>query len=123
MFSLELESEGEAKDILIAELWEQGSTGIVTLVPLNDNVGRTVNGGPSFLGTTVIITTTATQRVTASISSIRFSEKSALLRIVAIDSFGIQPFPARASHTSSSTRNQVRNLFSSDQIRAMSAGR
>jgi ribosomal protein L11 methyltransferase len=29
MFSLELESEAEAKDILIAELWEQGSTGIV----------------------------------------------------------------------------------------------
>jgi ribosomal protein L11 methyltransferase len=29
MFSLELESEGEAKDILIAELWELGSTGIV----------------------------------------------------------------------------------------------
>jgi ribosomal protein L11 methyltransferase len=29
MFSLELESDGEAKDILIAELWEQGSTGIV----------------------------------------------------------------------------------------------
>ena len=31
MFSLELESDGEgdAKDILIAELWEHGSTGIV----------------------------------------------------------------------------------------------
>ena len=29
MFSLELESDGEAKDILIAELWDQGSTGIV----------------------------------------------------------------------------------------------
>jgi ribosomal protein L11 methyltransferase len=29
MFSLELESEGEAKDLLVAELWEQGSTGIV----------------------------------------------------------------------------------------------
>src|SRR5216683_1754634 len=29
MFSLEMESEGEAKDLLIAELWEQGSTGIV----------------------------------------------------------------------------------------------
>jgi ribosomal protein L11 methyltransferase len=29
MFSLELESDGEAKDILIAELWESGSTGIV----------------------------------------------------------------------------------------------
>jgi ribosomal protein L11 methyltransferase len=29
MFSLELESDGEAKDILIAELWELGSTGIV----------------------------------------------------------------------------------------------
>lgn len=29
MFSLEVESEGEAKDLLIAELWEQGSTGIV----------------------------------------------------------------------------------------------
>jgi ribosomal protein L11 methyltransferase len=29
MFSLELQSEAEAKDILIAELWEQGSTGIV----------------------------------------------------------------------------------------------
>jgi ribosomal protein L11 methyltransferase len=29
MFSLELESEGEAKDILVAELWELGSTGIV----------------------------------------------------------------------------------------------
>jgi len=29
VFSLELESQGEAKDILIAELWEQGSTGIV----------------------------------------------------------------------------------------------
>ena len=29
MFSLELESDGETKDILIAELWEQGSTGIV----------------------------------------------------------------------------------------------
>ena len=29
MFSLEMESEGEAKDLLIAELWERGSTGIV----------------------------------------------------------------------------------------------
>jgi ribosomal protein L11 methyltransferase len=29
MFSLELESDGETKDILIAELWDQGSTGIV----------------------------------------------------------------------------------------------
>ena len=29
MFSLELESDGEAKDILIAELWDSGSTGIV----------------------------------------------------------------------------------------------
>src|SRR5260370_41481455 len=29
MFSVELESDGEAKDILIAELWELGSTGIV----------------------------------------------------------------------------------------------
>jgi ribosomal protein L11 methyltransferase len=29
MFSLELEADGEAKDILIAELWELGSTGIV----------------------------------------------------------------------------------------------
>jgi ribosomal protein L11 methyltransferase len=29
MFSLELESDGEAKDILIAELWELGSSGIV----------------------------------------------------------------------------------------------
>jgi ribosomal protein L11 methyltransferase len=28
MFSLELESENEAKDILIAELWDSGSTGI-----------------------------------------------------------------------------------------------
>jgi ribosomal protein L11 methyltransferase len=29
MFSLELESGGDAKDLLIAELWEHGSTGIV----------------------------------------------------------------------------------------------
>src|SRR5258708_639974 len=29
MFSLELESDEDAKDVLIAELWEQGSTGIV----------------------------------------------------------------------------------------------
>ena len=29
MFSLELESDGEAKEMLIAELWELGSTGIV----------------------------------------------------------------------------------------------
>jgi len=29
MFSLELESDGESKDILIAELWDHGSTGIV----------------------------------------------------------------------------------------------
>lgn len=29
MFSLELESDGETKDLLIAELWERGSTGIV----------------------------------------------------------------------------------------------
>jgi ribosomal protein L11 methyltransferase len=29
MFSLELESDGDAKDILIAELWEHGSTGIM----------------------------------------------------------------------------------------------
>src|SRR5260370_22811727 len=29
MFSLEVESEDEAKDLLIAELWELGSTGIV----------------------------------------------------------------------------------------------
>lgn len=29
MFSLELESDGEGKDMLVAELWEQGSTGIV----------------------------------------------------------------------------------------------
>ena len=29
MFSLEVESDGDAKDFLIAELWEQGSTGIV----------------------------------------------------------------------------------------------
>ena len=29
MFSLELESDGDGKDILIADLWEHGSTGIV----------------------------------------------------------------------------------------------
>jgi ribosomal protein L11 methyltransferase len=29
MFSLEVESEGEAKDLLIAELWERGSTGMM----------------------------------------------------------------------------------------------
>src|SRR5881628_3760913 len=29
MFSLELESDGQTKDILIAELWDEGSTGIV----------------------------------------------------------------------------------------------
>ena len=29
MFSLETEAEGDAKDVLIAELWEQGTTGIV----------------------------------------------------------------------------------------------
>ena len=28
MFSLELESDSETKDFLIAELWERGSTGI-----------------------------------------------------------------------------------------------
>jgi len=29
MFSLELESDGDGKDLLVAELWDQGSTGIV----------------------------------------------------------------------------------------------
>src|SRR5437764_636034 len=29
MFSLEVESDPDAKDLLAAELWEQGSTGIV----------------------------------------------------------------------------------------------
>jgi ribosomal protein L11 methyltransferase len=29
MFSLEVEPDGEAKDVLIADLWEQGTTGIV----------------------------------------------------------------------------------------------
>src|SRR4051794_37689693 len=29
MFSLEVESAGEDKDLLVAELWEHGSTGIV----------------------------------------------------------------------------------------------
>ena len=28
MFSLELESDSETKDFLIAELWDRGSTGI-----------------------------------------------------------------------------------------------
>ena len=29
MFSLELESDDEAKDMLIADLWEEGTAGIV----------------------------------------------------------------------------------------------
>jgi ribosomal protein L11 methyltransferase len=34
MFSLEIDCPGEDRDLLIAELWEQGSTGIVELNPL-----------------------------------------------------------------------------------------
>ena len=33
MFSLEIDCEPEDRDLLIAELWEQGSAGIVELSP------------------------------------------------------------------------------------------
>ena len=50
MFSLELESDGEAKDILIAELWELGSTGIVEEDLAAVEVGQELREGVLFRG-------------------------------------------------------------------------